>query len=112
MEILLYRRYPLPYGPWKLNGAKGLILKAEDAGNNFVFEAEGLTQKPQPIIRYDWKRKVMKKDDWKRFEQDIYKNAGAFVRNTGARVLITDNSEKGFHKLNEEWSQFYNPLEK
>ncbi|MEZ3549494.1 MAG: GLPGLI family protein [Muribaculaceae bacterium] len=103
---------PLPYGPWKLNGAKGLILKAEDAGNNFVFEAEGLTQKPQPIIRYDWKRKVMKKDDWKRFEQDIYKNAGAFVRNTGARVLITDNSEKGFHKLNEEWSQFYNPLEK
>ncbi|MGN0049458.1 MAG: GLPGLI family protein [Bacteroides sp.] len=103
---------PLPYGPWKLNGVKGLILKAEDNEHNFVFEAEGLTQKPQPILRYDWNRKNMKKEDWKQFERDIYQNAGAFVRNTGARIIIMDNSEKGFHRLNEDWSQYYNPLEK
>lgn len=102
----------LPYGPWKLNGVKGLILKAEDNEHNFVFEAEGLTQKPQPILRYDWNRKNMKKEDWKQFERDIYHNAGAFVRNTGARIIIMDNSEQGFHRLNEDWSQFYNPLEK
>lgn len=103
---------PLPYGPWKLNGVKGLVLKAEDAGHEFVFEAEGLTQNPQPIIRYDWNRKTMDKDEWARFERDMYKNAGAFVRNTGARILIMDNSEKGFHVLNEDWSEYYNPLEK
>lgn len=103
---------PLPYGPWKLNGAKGLILKAEDSEHNFVFEAEGLTQKPQSIIRYDWNRKTMKKDDWKRFEREIYQNAGAFVRNTGARIIIMDNSDQGFHRLNEDWSQYYNPLER
>lgn len=103
---------PLPYGPWKLNGAKGVILKAEDTEHNFVFEAEGLTQKTQPIIRYDWNRKIMKKDDWKRFEREMYQNAGAFVRNTSARIIIMDNSEQGFHRLNEDWSQFYNPLEK
>ncbi len=51
---------PVPYGPWKLNGVKGLVLKAEDSENNFIFEAVGLTQKPQPIIRYDWSRKKMK----------------------------------------------------
>ena len=88
------------------------ILKAEDTEHNFVFEAEGLTQKTQPIIRYDWNRKIMKKDDWKRFEREMYQNAGAFVRNTGARIIIMDNSEQGFHRLNEDWSQFYNPLEK
>lgn len=103
---------PLPYGPWKLNGAKGLVLKAEDSEHNFLFEAEGLTQKPQPIIRYDWNRKTMDKQDWKQFERKMFENAGAFVRNTGARVIIMDNSEKGFHRLNEDWSQFYNPLEK
>lgn len=103
---------PVPYGPWKLNGVKGLVLKAEDSENNFIFEAVGLTQKPQPIIRYDWSRKKMKKEDWKKFEQEMYKNAGAFVRNTGARILIMDNSEQGFHRLNEDWSQYYNPLER
>lgn len=36
---------PLPYGPWKLNGVKGLVLKAEDSEHNFVFEAEGLRKK-------------------------------------------------------------------
>lgn len=103
---------PLPYGPWKLNGAKGLILKATDTENNFVFESVGLTQKPQPIIRYDWNRKRMGKNDWMRFEREMYKNAGSFVRNTGARIIIMDNSEQGFHRLNEDWSQYYNPLEK
>ena len=103
---------PLPYGPWKLNGVKGLVLKAEDSEHNFVFEAVGLTQKPQPIIRYEWNRKTMKKEDWQRFEREMYQNAGAFVRNTGARIIIMDNSEKGFHRLNEDWTQFYNPLEK
>lgn len=103
---------PLPYGPWKLNGVKGLILKAEDTEHNFVFEAEGLTQKPQPIIRYEWNRKTMNKKAWQEFERGIYQNAGAFVRNTGARIIIMDNSDQGFHRLNEDWSQFYNPLEK
>lgn len=103
---------PLPYGPWKLNGAKGMILKAADTENNFIFEATGLTQKPQQIIRYDWNRKKMQKDEWRKFERDIYKNAGAFVKSTGVRILIADDSPKGFHRLNEEWSEFYNPLER
>jgi hypothetical protein len=53
----------------------------------------------------------MSKEDWENYELDMYKNAGSFVKNTGALILIMDNSEKGFHRLNEDWSQFYNPLE-
>lgn len=103
---------PLPYGPWKLNGTKGLILKATDKDGDFVFEAVGLTQNPQPIIKYDWNRKKMSKSEWKQFEKNMYKNAGVFVRNTGARIIIMDNSDRGFHNLSEDWSQYYNPLEK
>lgn len=103
---------PVPYGPWKLNGTKGLILKAADTENNFVFEAEGLTQTPQAIVRYDWDRKKMSKKEWQKFEKDMYANAAAFVRNTGARIKIRDNSAKGSHFLTEDWTAFYNPLEK
>ncbi len=102
----------LPYGPWMLNGAKGLILKAVDSDHDFVFEAVGLTQKSQPVIRYTWSRKTMSKDEWQKYAANMYKNAGAFVRNTGARIIVMDNSEKGFHHLNEDWEQYYNPLEK
>ena len=102
----------LPYGPWKLNGLKALVLKAEDAEGNFVFEAVGLSQKSKPIIKYQWNRKMMKKKEWKNYEQSIYNNAGTFVRNTGARIIVMDNSEMGFHRLNEDWQQYYNPLEK
>ena len=111
-KVYFTDKIALPYGPWKLNGARALILKATDTENNFMFEAVGLTQKPKPIVRYQWDRKTMKKNEWKNFERNIYKNAGAFVRNTGARIIIMDNSEKGFHHLNEDWEQFYNPLEK
>ncbi len=27
-------------------------------------------------------------------------------------IIVMDNSEKGFHHLNEDWEQYYNPLEK
>lgn len=102
----------LPYGPWMLNGAKGVILKAVDSDHDFVFEAVGLTQKSQPVIRYTWSRKTMSKEEWQKYAANMYKNAGAFVRNTGARIIVMDNSEKGFHHLNEDWEQYYNPLEK
>lgn len=111
-KIYYTEQIPLPYGPWKLSGAKGLILKAEDTENNFIFEAAGLTQKPDAIIRYEWPKKAMEKKEWQDYEKNIYQNAGAYVKSTGTRISIVDNSEKGFHRLSEDWSEFYNPLER
>ncbi|MDE6227725.1 MAG: GLPGLI family protein [Muribaculaceae bacterium] len=111
-KIYFSEQIPLPYGPWKLSGANGLILKAADTENNFIFEAVGLSRNPNDIIRYDWPRKSMEKKEWQELEKNIYKNAGAFVKSTGTRISIIDNSEKGFHRLNEDWSEFYNPLER
>lgn len=111
-KVYYTEEIPLPYGPWKLNGADGLILKALDTENNFVFEAVGMTQQQQPVIRYSWNRKSMDKDEWARFEEDMYRNAGVFVRGSGAIVLIMDDSEKGSHRLKEDWSEYYNPLER
>lgn len=105
-------RIPLPYGPWKLAGAPGLILKAMDTENNFVFESVGLTQKSAPIIRYDWDRRKMKKDEWRKFERRVYEQAGVFARSTGTRILIV--SDQGNRRLgeNDNWSEYHITLER
>lgn len=43
---------PLPYGPWKLCGLPGLVLRAADASRQFIFDAIGLRQMDgtQPIL--------------------------------------------------------------
>ena len=75
--------------------------------NNFVIESVGTTQKSAPIIRYDWDRRKMKKDEWRRYEHRIYEQAGVFARSTGTRILIIDDGPQGSRRLNENdnWSE-------
>ena len=50
---------PIQEGPWKLCGLPGLILMAQDANGDYVFEADGLTQNPGSevgIYTYDDRR--------------------------------------------------------
>lgn len=50
---------PVQDGPWKLCGLPGLILVAQDANGDYVFEANGLIQNPNSevgIYTYDDKR--------------------------------------------------------
>ena len=103
---------PLSYGPWKFGGLPGLILKVVDTNNNYIFECIGLTQRPELIAKYDWKYKKMTKKEWQLFEKNMYEHAGKFVQSTGVHVLITDNSENGFHHLADTWAAYYNPIEK
>lgn len=47
---------PLPYGPWKLNGLPGLIMKAVDEKNEVTFEYVSIVKiSPKHIIRMDVK---------------------------------------------------------
>lgn len=40
------------FGPWKLRGLPGMILKAEDGDGIFSFVCVGLMQRPAPIKRF------------------------------------------------------------
>ncbi|MGM9774175.1 MAG: GLPGLI family protein [Candidatus Egerieousia sp.] len=57
---------PLSYGPWKLRGLPGLILKAEDAERYFTFEAVGLSADRHPIMMFtERSQKCEHEDVWK-----------------------------------------------
>ena len=57
---------PMPYGPWKLGGLPGLILKAEDADSLFVFEMAGISDfrnGDMHIYRYNERTRKCKRED-------------------------------------------------
>ena len=104
---------PVPLGPWKLGGLKGLILRAVDSGQNFIFEVEGLAQKRLPVKQFDWKYRKMSKDEWMKFETYMYNNAGKFVKNNNIRLFVPKaGGERGLQPVSESWQEYYNPLEK
>lgn len=45
---------PLPFGPYKFGGLPGLILKLEDAEQQFVWEAVGFERDNTPIMEYTY----------------------------------------------------------
>ena len=45
---------PLPYGPWKLHGLPGLILEAEDSTNTYVWSAEKIEYRRDPVLDKDF----------------------------------------------------------
>jgi GLPGLI family protein len=101
---------PSHLGPWKFSGLPGLILKINDDKNEYVFECSGISQQPEPIVRYDWKYEKISKKRWMEFEKHIYENAGRYIESTGERVSIYNNGKH--EKIPLTWKKNYNPIEK
>ncbi|MCM1031805.1 MAG: GLPGLI family protein [Oscillibacter sp.] len=103
---------PLNYGPWKLSGLPGLILKAVDSKKEYEFVCEGLRQTPEPIRVYKWKTKKSTKEKWQQFEKRAYQTpVRAFTNGGTKKFMIFDPRNKKLTEMNSDWSIPYNPLE-
>lgn len=99
---------PLPYGPWKLGGLPGLILKAEDESGTYKFEIQRISRVSNPIERYHWHPVSMSKSQWLKKERQMYKHPkDYFFPNETIGVLDL----KTHQPLTEEWTVRYDPIE-
>lgn len=87
---------PVPFGPWKLRGLPGLILKAE-ADGDFTFTATGLENTDRAITPMYLSEDYVKVDRMKALENAEYyaNNAESIMNAQGQNVKIYQLDDNG-----------------
>jgi GLPGLI family protein len=132
---------PLSAGPWKLYGLPGLILKANDDRQHYVFECNGIEmlKRSEPILIYGSAHKAASdmghngtRDGYLKARLQFYDNYVNYLLSVGCNVNIIDHSgniiefietpNKKFAERNVSWGMKvsvyernrkipYNPIE-
>lgn len=104
---------PLQFGPWKLHGLPGLILRAEDEGN-FRFECRELLRSGTPLFetRFDQTKDLKTRENYLRYEKSCFEHPYQTFA-AGENAMIATTGEDGrMVLLDDSWSIPYNPIER
>lgn len=90
---------PANFGPWKLSGLPGLILKAEDNRKHFVFECFSIVN-PRAVIT--WDEREYQPTDHKKFNQAYIRfkqNPLLGLQGMGIKIDMPNAPKKPFNPL-------------
>lgn len=92
---------PISDGPWKLCGLPGLILRAYDHSDSFIFNCVGIYQNVgEGITMMASKRRVLKPDQAHKLIEQIDSNPDEYMRAKGNQSATYDEKGRPF-----DWSQ-------
>lgn len=90
---------PARFGPWKLSGLPGLILKAEDEKQEFCFECFSIIKSHGTLI---WNEKTCKKTDHQKFNQAYLRfraNPLMALEGMGIKIDMPNPPKKPFNPI-------------
>lgn len=108
-NVLFTTDIPQPYGPWKLSGLPGLIVKAEDADSIFSFEITEILQIEEPITKPKWHYVLISKKKWMKFEKAIHESPYDYFTQGGTYQIFIGRTNE---VMTPEWTIPYFPIEK
>lgn len=96
---------PLSVGPWKFGGLPGLILKIEDAKQDYIFTAIAIRSVNEGIHLWDWKYQENSRKDIRKYVERMHKKPKTYMR-------IVTNGMVMFRDGDADTVSFpYNPIE-
>ena len=97
---------PISDGPWKLCGLPGLILRAYDHSNSFIFNCVGIYQNVGgAMTMMNEKRRVLKPEQAHKLIELIDSDPFAYLRSQGSNIQVFD--EKGRPDLSKAPKRAY-----
>ena len=92
---------PISDGPWKLCGLPGLILRAYDHSNSFIFNCVGIYQNVGgAMTMMNEKRRVLKPEQVHKLIEQINNNPDDYYRSKGQKTATYDEKGRPF-----DWSK-------
>lgn len=102
---------PLPYGPWKLGGLPGLILRAEDYRKHFVWECCGIKQEALPMAYYIISTRQLTRNKFNAWMARFHHSPYDVIDGGRGTTLIQTYSAQGLKEIDKNWMLPYNPIE-
>ena len=79
---------PVDAGLWKFNGLPGLIMKAADSKEEYVFTLTSMEQKQEDITRYPKREKVVSREEYRKAEKNSHDDPILVSKGADGYLLI------------------------
>lgn len=99
---------PISTGPWKFNGLPGIVLRAEDRQQDFIWECQSISQKASPVVYYKVESILLSREKWRRYLRRIHDSPLEMMADNGNHIFKI----KGVQVTQaDNWKIPYNPIE-